>query len=288
MTVVTSIAAGNVGRVLADRDHAIMTRAAGAKYLCMVDRVYGRKHIGVVAVFAHIACLDMRRILAGGVGAVMAGSTVAGDTSVIKIRWYPANRRVAVFAVVASGDVSWVFTDRRNTIVTRAASTQHLRVIDSERGRPYIRIVAVFADVACLDMCGMLAGGVGAVMTAGAITGNAHVIKIRRQPANRRVAVITIIATCNMGYMFAGRGNSVMAGTAHAQHLCVVNCGHRLKRYCAVAVFADIGRLYVCRAPARSISTIVTTNAVSNDAGVIENGRYPASCVVTVVTLISG
>ena len=53
----------------------------------------------------------------------------------------------------------------------------------------------------------------------------------------------------------------------------MVDGDHRYKRYGAVTVFADVGRLYVNRALARGRSTIVATNAVAHDARVIEDGR---------------
>ena len=51
----------------------------------------GRKHIGVVAIFANVAGLNVGWSFAGRVYAVMAIKTVAGNVDVIEIRWQPAD-----------------------------------------------------------------------------------------------------------------------------------------------------------------------------------------------------
>ena len=86
MTVVASIATRNMRWMFACRYHAIVTRAANANYLCVVDRKRGRKHVGVVAVIADIACLDMRRVLTGSLRAIMAVDAITRDVQVIEIR----------------------------------------------------------------------------------------------------------------------------------------------------------------------------------------------------------
>ena len=54
MTIVAGIAARDMGRVLAGRRDAIVTGAAGTRYLRVVDRVHGREPVGVMAVFADV------------------------------------------------------------------------------------------------------------------------------------------------------------------------------------------------------------------------------------------
>ena len=54
---------------------------------------------------------------------------------------------MAIVTVVATGDMSWVFACRRDAVMTRTTRAQYLRVVDSERGHPDIRVVAIFADI---------------------------------------------------------------------------------------------------------------------------------------------
>ena len=92
---------------------------------------------------------------------------------------------MAVTAVGTAGDVRGVFTGCGNPIVTGTAFAQHLCVINSESRYPYIRVVAILADVCCLYVGEILAGGLDTVMAADAVTRNIHVIEVGRQPANR-------------------------------------------------------------------------------------------------------
>lgn len=77
----------------------------------------GRKHIGVVAIFANVAGLNVGGGLARCVYAVMAIKTVARNVDVIEIRWQPADCGMAVVTVVATVDVRRCFTSRDYAIV---------------------------------------------------------------------------------------------------------------------------------------------------------------------------
>ena len=86
MTVIAVIPARDVRRVLAACNDAVMTGAAGAQYLGVVDRENRRPHIAAVTVFANIARLYVRGALARGFGAVVAAEAVARDVDMIEIR----------------------------------------------------------------------------------------------------------------------------------------------------------------------------------------------------------
>jgi len=102
------------------------------------------------------------------------------------------------------------------------------------------------------------------------------------------VTVITIVAAGNVSRVFAGRCDAVMAGAAGAQHLCVVDRDRRLERDCAMAVLAYVCRLHMSRALARGVGAIVATNAVSDDARMIEYSWEPGSRAMAVVALVAG
>lgn len=153
----------------------------------------------------------MRRVFACGVGAVVAARTVITDIHVIEIRWYPAGRRVTVVAVIASIQVSRVLAGCGDAVMTGAAGAEYLGMVNGKHGRENIGRVAVFADIAGLYMRLVLAGGLRAVMAVETATSNVHVIEIRRQPTDRRVTVVAVVAAGDVSRMFAGRRYAVMA-----------------------------------------------------------------------------
>jgi len=59
VTVVAVVTARDVGRMFASRRHAVMTRAAGAHYLGVVDGEHRLPHIARVTVFANGTCLNV-------------------------------------------------------------------------------------------------------------------------------------------------------------------------------------------------------------------------------------
>ena len=194
---------------------------------------------------------------------------------------------MTVIAVVAARDVRRVFADRRDAVMARAAGAQYLRVIDSKCGRPHIARVAIFADIRRLDVCGGLTRGFRAVVAVDAVTDDVQVVEVRRQPGGRVVAIVAVCAAGDMRCMFAGGGDAVMTGAASAQNLGVVHRNYRRKANRAVAVCADIGRLYVGRRLSGRGRAIVAAGAVVDDTRVIEQCRKPGCRAVTIVALIA-
>jgi len=184
MAVVAGIAAGDVGRVFARRRDAIVAGATGAYDLGVIDGKRGRPDTRRVAILADIGRLYMCRRLAGGLRAVVAAHAIASDIDVVEGGRQPGNRRMAVVAGIAAGDVGWMFTGRRDAIMAGAASAQYLGVIDGKGGRPDIRRVAVLANIGCLYMCRRLAGGLRAIVAAHAIASDIDVVEVGRQPGN--------------------------------------------------------------------------------------------------------
>lgn len=111
-------------------------------------------------------------------------------------------------------------------------------------------------------------------------------IKIRGQPADRRMTVVAVVTTRNMRRVLPGRSSSVVTGTAGTENLCVVHRNCRLKRESVVAVFANIARLNVYRALARRSGAVVARYTVAINTGVVESGRQPACRTMAVVALI--
>jgi len=72
------------------------------------------------------------------------------------------------------------------------------------------------------------------------------------------VAIIAVVATGYVSLILAGCGYTVVAGAATAQHLRVINDGHRHERDCRMTVFADVCRAHVSRTLADCIGAVVT------------------------------
>ena len=180
MTVVAGIAAGDMRRVLADRNDAVMAGGTGSQYLRVINSHHGREQIGGMAVFADIRCLNVVRVLTDRLRAVVTTDTVARDIQVIEVRRQPANRAVTIVTGIAAGDMRRVLANGNGAIVAGDASPDYLGVIDGQYWRKNIRRVTVFADVRCLNVRLVLANGIRAVMAAGTIAGDIDVIEIRR------------------------------------------------------------------------------------------------------------
>ncbi len=185
----------------------------------------------------------------------------------------PCIRRVAQTTVLRGIEVPWIHAGSLRAVVAGRTGAQDLVVVDCRHRRPDGAAVAVLADVGCLHMRGALAGRVGAIVTAEAIVDDVGMVEVRGCPCNGRMAVITVIATGDVGRVFAGRLDAVMAGTASAQDLCVVHRKHRRPDVRSVAVLANVAGLDVRRSLARGIGAVMATDTVTRDVDVIEVGR---------------
>jgi len=100
---------------------------------------------------------------------------------------------MTVITRIATCNVGWIFPGGNNAVVTRATSADDLGVINCIDRRPYVGIMAILTDVTGPNMRRILAGRIGTVVAVNAVTGDAHMIEIGGQPADRRVTVVAII-----------------------------------------------------------------------------------------------
>ena len=101
------------------------------------------------------------------------------------------------------------------------------------------------------------------------------------------MTVIAGIAAGDMGWVFANRSQAVVARTARANDLGVINGHNRCKYIGRVAILADIGRINVPDILAGCLGAIVAAYAVAHDIQVVEIRRHPAKRAVTVVAAIA-
>lgn len=147
--------------------------------------------------------------------------------------------------------------------------------------------MAVLADVCCGDVGRVFTGRADAVVAIGAVVHDVRVIKIRRRPRNGRVAVVAVIATRNMGRVFAGSSYAIVTGATGSEYLGVVDGRDGTPLVTIVAILAGAGRLDVRLAFACRSSAVMATFAVVEDVGVIEIDRNPRDGGVAVVAGIS-
>ena len=199
-----------------------------------------------MAVFADVAGLNMRLGLAGCLGTVMAAEAIARDVDVIEVRGQPAGRRMTVVAVVATSDMRRVLTCSRQAVMTGAAAADDLGVVHRIHRRPYVAVMAVFANVCRLHVRQGLTGGFDAVVAAETVSDYAGVVKIGRPPGTARMAVITGIAAVDMCGVLAGGRDTVVTRAAGANHLRVVDRERGREHVGIVAVLAYVCGLNVC------------------------------------------
>ena len=212
VAIVTVVATRKVRRVLAFRRHAIVTGEARADDLRMVNHVRRRERHIVMAVLAYICRINVRGVLAGRVRAVVAADAVVGDVHMVKVRRRPGVSRVAVITVVATGKVRRVLAFCRHAIVAGETGANHLRMVDHVGRRKRRNVMTIFADVCGVDVSRVLANGIGAVMAAETIAGDAGMVEIGWRPGDSCVAIVTGITAGDVRCMLTCRGSSVVTG----------------------------------------------------------------------------
>lgn len=139
-------------RRLSGRDYAIVARATGADNLVVVHGVGRDPDIGRMAIFTNVSRKNMSRVLAGCFNPVVAAGAIARYADVIEVGGQPTDRCMTVVAVVAARNMRRMLARRCCAVVARAAGAKNLRVIDRISGCEYVRVVAVLANIRCLDM----------------------------------------------------------------------------------------------------------------------------------------
>lgn len=152
---------------------------------------------------------------------------------------------MAVVAVVAAVDVILIFPGCLHAVMARAAGAQDLRVVNGKYGGKHIGRMAVFTNVARLNVRRSLARRVSTVVAAEAVARDVDMVEVRGQPANRRMTVVAVVAAGDVIQVFPGGREAIMAGAARAQNLRMVDHVRRRPDVAVVAVLAHIGGLYV-------------------------------------------
>ena len=84
------------------------------------------------------------------------------------------------------------------------------------------------------------------------------------------MAVAAVVAAGDMRWCLSCRGDTVVAGAASTDYLCVVYGVSGNPDIGVMAVFADVGCHDVCQVLAGRFNAVVTANAIASDADMIE------------------
>ena len=118
---------------------------------------------------------------------------------------------MAVVAVVTTRDMCRMLAGRASSVVTGSAGSQDMCVVNNNCWLERERVVAVFANIARLNVCRALARCGDAVVARNAIAVNTGVVEPGRQPARRAVAVVALVIARNMGSGLSGCLYAVVA-----------------------------------------------------------------------------
>ncbi len=224
-----------------------------------------------MAVLTSIGRLDMGRVLAGSIRSVVTTETVADNIEMIEVGRDPAIGRVAVITSVAAAYVCRVLVRGDRAIVAGRAGADDLIVVDSVGRHKDKIVVTVFAQVCGLDMHRILANGVIPVVAAEAVGHDIRVLKCCRDPTVRRMAVVAVVSTADMGRVFTCGDHAVMAGRAESDDLGMINrVGGREKR-AVMTVFTNIARLDMRRVLADGIGAVVAGGTGADDLGMVDS-----------------
>lgn len=216
MAIVAIVTTIDVILVLPDRGDAIVTGAAGAKNLRVINRKCWRPNVWCVAVFADIRRRNMGVALAGRLYAVVATDTIPGDVDMVKIGRYPAVGCMTVVAVVTARNVRRVLACRSDAIVAGTTGAEYLCVVNSDSRHIGDGAVAILADIGGLDMRRSFTSGRQAVVAGNAITDDSDVIEKGGQPAGNVMAVVALIVGRNMVRRLSGSLSAIVAADTTA------------------------------------------------------------------------
>jgi len=227
------------------------------------------------------------RILAGRINAVMTGCATCRYAGMVEIRRHKSVGSVAIIAIVATGNMGRALADGDRVVMAGAASTDYLRMIDPIGRGPLRNAMAVFAHTRRLNMVGLLARRVAAVVASTTTTRDIRVIEVCRHKGIGRMAGIATIATRQMRGVLADRNYVVMTGLTRTDNLCVIDSDYRLPKIWRMAFFAEVCRLNMLLAPAGRFIAVMAIETATDDAAVVKHGGDPCRRLVTIVTLVT-
>ena len=179
---------------------------------------------------------------------------------------------MAAVALHRCTEVTGILARRVHAVMAGRAGAKYLGMINIEYGRPCRGRVTVFAHIRRQGMLRVLGSRNSAVVATETVTRDIGVIVIRRQPGDRGMAVVAVIAARDMCRVLARSNDAIVAGAAAAQYLCVIHGEWWYPHGAVVAVLADIRRQRMSWGLAGRSYTVMAIDAVADDARMIKIG----------------
>ena len=198
-----------------------------------------------MTVFADVGRIDVRRVLARRIRAVMAADASAGYPGMVKVRRDPGDCRMAIITIVPACDVRRMLAGCCRAVMAGSAGTGYLGVIDRVGWHPYRVVVAIFADIGRIDVRRVLAGRIRAVVAAEAVTGDVGMVEPSRNPDRR---LMTIVAGVTGRYVIRRLSccdYAIVTGSAASGYSRMIHERNRIPCSSGMAVRADLGSLYM-------------------------------------------
>jgi hypothetical protein len=193
---------------------------------------------------------------------------------------------MTVITGVLTGHVIGGLAGSNHPIVTGRTTALDLGVIDLLGRCPESGYVAGLANRRALDVARVLARGGHPVMTADAIPGDTHVVKVGRQPGIGCVAIIAGILACDVICGLASGGHAIVATGAGAPHFEMIHLGGGNPKGRAVTGLTVTGAADVTGVFAGCLYAVMTALAITCDSGMVKIRRGPGICRMTVVTRV--
>ena len=108
---------------------------------------------------------------------------------------------------------------------------------------------------------------------------------IRGDPGDGAMAQATVLRRIEVPRILAGGRSAIVAGRARAQDLGVINGNDRRPDICAVAVFADVGRLRVQWTLAGRVCSVMAADTIVDNVCVVEIRWQPGDSSVAVIAV---
>lgn len=193
---------------------------------------------------------------------------------------------MTILAYICRARVLRILTGCNRTVVATETVTGDIGVV-IRGGQPGDSGVAVITIISTRNVVRVLTGCDSAVVAGTATTQYLCVIYGERwQPDGRRVAVFANIGCKRMSWRLASRGYAIMAITAIAGDICVIEIG-RQPASRRVAVLTHITAGDVRRRLAGCGHAVVTAYAIADDANVVEVCGHPACGRMTVIARVA-
>ena len=183
----------------------------------------------------------MSRIFTCGGNAIVAAYTIATDIRMIENRSGPTRCDMAIVANLTTCNMTHVFTDRGDTVMTTLTSTDNSEMVHLDNGtkvRIQMTKLAVIGGIQMLRSFTYRGRAIVATNTSACYT---IVVESRAEPSGGLMALATGVATGNMAGVLSSRGDTIVTTLTGTNNRIMVNAQNRNPADRIMAILATIG-----------------------------------------------